>query len=60
MDLLTRSEIKAGMTLNDLSEQEILRRKELNKRVNNFFKSLDRFNKLSQTEKSKRMAICKV
>lgn len=60
MDLLTRSEIKAGMTLNDLSEQEILRRKELNKRVNNFFKSLNNFNKLSLTEKSKRMAICKV
>lgn len=60
MNLLTRSEIKAGMTLNDLSEQEISRRKELNKRANNFFKSLNNFNKLSLTEKSKRMLICKV
>lgn len=57
--LLTKAEIQAGLTLKDLNKTEIQRRKELRKRVQHFFTSLKAFNKLSEAEKDKRMAICR-
>lgn len=59
MNILTSYEIKAGIKIKDLSEQEIEKRIELKKSVDNFFKKLKEFNKLSEEEKSKRIFIGK-
>ena len=60
MNLLTKYEIASGMTIKNLSKEEISRRKNLQKRVKHFFTSLENFNKLSEEEKDKRMAICRI
>ena len=57
--LLTKAEIQAGLTLKDLNKTEIQRRRNLRARVKRFFSGLNEFNKLSEAEKDKRMAICR-